>query len=431
MEESKVFKFPNGFLWGAATSAHQVEGDNHNDWTEWEKANAERLAREATLRPAQGGKWQPWQQDKFPEMFNPQNYISGRACDHYNRYEEDFDIAKSLGHNAHRFSIEWSRIEPEEGKFNEEAIEHYRQVIRALRERGIEPFVTLWHYTNPLWISKAGGWENKKTIDYFVRYVDKIAETIGKEIRYWISINEPTVYAGHAYVIGIFPPEIKSLLRANRVLKNLISAHKLVYKLLHQKLGNTAMVGMAHNLHYHVSFNVQNILDLLSTKILNYFRDTRYLNWIRKYQDFIGLNYYFRDTVKFVLWGGRLGVIDIKNSNVDISDLGWDIFPKGIYHTLKYLKKYKKPIYITENGLADATDKKKAKFISKNLRWINRAMQEGIDVRGYFYWSLLDNIEWRFGFWPRFGLVEIDYATLQRKVRASARAYKSYIESGL
>src|SRR4030042_6885352 len=139
MEENKTLKFPNGFFWGAATSAHQVEGNNHNDWTEWEKANAKRLACEAKA------KWQPWQKEKFPEMFIPQNYISGRACDHFNRFEEDFDIAKSLGHSAHRFSIEWSRIEPEEGKFNEEAIAHYRKVISALRERGIEPFVTLWH----------------------------------------------------------------------------------------------------------------------------------------------------------------------------------------------------------------------------------------------------------------------------------------------
>src|SRR3989344_4765636 len=135
-----VKKFSEGFLWGAATSAHQVEGNNHNDWTQWEKENAERLSKESG------------------EKYLPENYISGKACDHYNRYEEDFDIAKSLGHNAHRFSIEWSRVEPEEGKFNEKEIEHYRDVIRALRERGIEPFVTLWHWTVPIWFQKRGGW---------------------------------------------------------------------------------------------------------------------------------------------------------------------------------------------------------------------------------------------------------------------------------
>ena len=151
--------FPKDFLWGAATSAHQVEGGNRNDWSEWEKKNAEKLAKDAPKRFAD------WQVKKFPEMLTSENYISGAACDHYNRYEKDFDIAKELGHNAHRFSIEWSRIEPEEGKFDEKEVEHYRKVIQAIRDRGMEPFVTLWHWTNPLWISEIGGWENKKTID--------------------------------------------------------------------------------------------------------------------------------------------------------------------------------------------------------------------------------------------------------------------------
>ncbi len=168
------YKFPAGFFWGAATSSHQVEGGNVNDWSEWEKANAQRLAKEAKQ------KWQPWQQERFPEMFDPQNYISGRACDHYNRHEEDFDIAKQLGHNAHRFSIEWSRVEPEEGKFNEEAIEHYRKVILSLRARGFEPFVTLWHWTNPLWIHDIGGPENKKFPLYFSRY----AKYVDDELKY-------------------------------------------------------------------------------------------------------------------------------------------------------------------------------------------------------------------------------------------------------
>lgn len=142
------FQFPKNFYWGAATSSHQVEGGNINDWSEWEKENTSRLANEAK------NYWQKWQQEKFSEMFDSRNYISGKACDHYNGYKEDFNIAKSLGHNAHRFSIEWSRIEPEEGKFNEKEIEHYRKVILALRERGIEPFVTLWHWPLPLWLLK-------------------------------------------------------------------------------------------------------------------------------------------------------------------------------------------------------------------------------------------------------------------------------------
>src|SRR3989344_7242602 len=196
------FQFPKGFYWGSATSAHQVEGGNHNDWSEWEKENAKRLAREAEGR---FGYLSNWTKIKI-EAQNPQNYISGRACDHYNRYEEDFDTVKSLGHNAHRFSIEWSRIEPEEGKFNEKEIEHYRNVIKALRARGIEPFVTLWHWTQPIWIADIGGWENKKTIDHFLRYIEKIVGELKENVKFWIVLNEPNIYTGFGFVKGSHPP---------------------------------------------------------------------------------------------------------------------------------------------------------------------------------------------------------------------------------
>lgn len=411
------FQFPKGFFWGSASSAHQVEGGNHNDWMEWEKESAERLAEKAQ------GYWQPWQQEKFPEMLSPQNYISGRAADHYNRFREDFNIAKSLNQNAHRFSIEWSRIEPKEGKFNQEEIEHYREVIKALHGCGIEPFITLWHWTNPLWIRDIGGWENKKTIGYFIRYVQKISDSLGEEIKYWIPINEPTVYVGMSYVIGVSPPQVKSFRRGNRVLKNLIKAHKQAYELLHSKLDKGIMVGSAHNLHYHVPYRKWHSFDIIAVKILEYFRDTRHINWIKDCEDFIGLNYYYRDVVKFVFWGGRFGLVDIKNPNTEISDMGFNIYPEGIYHSLKNLKKYNKPIYITENGLADAKDEKRAKFIKEHLYWMAKAMQEGVDVRGYFHWSLLDNFEWDKGFWPRYGLVGVDYKTLERKIRPSALDY--------
>jgi len=420
-----ALEFPKNFFWGAATSAHQVEGGNYNDWSEWEKANAERLAEEAHK------KWQPWQQEKFPEMFEPENYISGRACDHYSRFEEDFDIAKSLGHNAHRFSIEWSRIEPEEGKFDEKEIEHYRQVILALTAQRVEPFVTLWHWTNPLWIRDIGGWENKKTIEYFLRYVAYVIKLtgIGDTVKFWIPINEPSVYVGHGYVIGTFPPQVKSFARANKVLKNLIIAHRQAYKLIHKELGNEVAVGAVHNYHYHTPFRRWHPLDLLATKVFHYICDVRSSKWAKDCEDFIGLNYYYRDTVKFVFGGGRFGLIDIKNPNKEISDIGWDIYPEGVYRILKDLKKYGKPIYITENGLADSKDGKRAKFIKEHLCWIHKAIEEGVDVRGYFCWSLLDNFEWDKGFWPRFGLVEIDYKTLERKIRPSAWEYKKIIEN--
>ena len=384
--------FPKNFYWGSATSAHQVEGDNHNDWTEWEKANAERLTKKAR------NYWQPWQQEKFPEMFESKNYISGKACDHYNRFRADFDIAKSLGHNAHRFSIEWSRIEPEQGKFDEKEIEHYRQVISALKERGIEPFVTLWHWTNPIWIRDIGGWENKKTIGYFLRYVEKIIDAFGAEIKFWITLNEPCVYSSAGFLKGHWPPDKSNIFKYFKVLRHLAGAHNKSYKVIKEINAQTQVGISKHNIYF------ENI------PFANSFWNEYFLDKIKNHQDFIGLNYYFHAR----LFG---------NKNEQISDLGWEIYPEGIYHVLKSLKKYNKPIYITENGLADAKDEKRAEFIKEHLKWMHKAIGEGVDVRGYFYWSLLDNFEWDKGFWPRFGLVEIDYKTMARKIRNSALEY--------
>ncbi len=417
---------PEKFFFGAATSSHQVEGNNYNDWSEWEHKTANSKSQMANrknwpdyiLNPQAGG----------PNPLQKENYISGRACDHYNRYEEDFDIAKSLGHNAHRFSIEWSRIEPEQGKFNEKEIEHYWQVIKALRKRGIEPFVTLWHWTNPLWIRDIGGWENKKTVEYFLRYAGKIIQTLGQEVKFWLPINEPTIYTGLAYVMGQFPPEKKNLFKANKVLKNFITAYKKTYLLLHKKLPGV-MVGNANNIHYHLPFNKKSLLDKVAVKLLQYFRDWRNLKWTDGFEDFIGLNYYFLDTIKVVPFNGRFILFDVRNPNKWISDMGWEIYPEGIYHNLKKLKEKNLPIYITENGLADAKDEKRVKFIKNHLKWVHKAISEGVDVRGYFYWSLLDNFEWDKGFWPRFGLVEVNYKTMERKIRPSALEYKKIIEA--
>jgi len=364
-------KFPNNFLWGAATSSHQVEGGNVNDWSEWKKGDA------------------------------------GRACDHYHRFEQDFDLAKSLGHNAHHFSIEWSRIEPKEGKINQNEIEHYRQVIRALRQRGLEPFVTLWHFTLPTWLAKKGGWLNPKAPYYFDRYVKIIAENLFNEVKFWITINEPNVYALNSYLRDIWPPQKKSAAKYLKVLKNLVKAHQLAYRAL-RLVDLDCQVGVAKNQTFFEG-------NLLLKYPANYFHNQYFLERIKNSQDFIGLNYYFHNRIK--------GFKFNHNSNEEFSDLGWEIYPEGIYRVLKELKKYNKPIYITENGLADKDDAKREKFIKEHLTWIWRAIQEKIDVRGYFHWSLLDNFEWDKGFWPRFGLIEVDYQTMARKIRPSAKIY--------
>lgn len=404
----KELTFPQGFLWGAATASHQVEGGNRNDWSEWEKTHADRLARQSADRFSHTPNWEIFK----GRAQDPKNYISGKACDHYHRFEEDFDIARSLGHNAHRFSIEWSRIEPEEGVFDQAAVEHYRKVLLALKERNLVPFVTLWHWTLPVWLAEKGGIANGKFPTYFARYAEKIARELGSEIAFWITLNEPDVIASHAYQKGAWPPQQKSNLAFVRVLFNLIEAHKQAYKVIKKSLPE-APVGIAkHQVSFVVARNT--LINRALKKIGHYFWNRWLLNRIRNHQDFIGLNHYNRNVVDNGFY---------RNPNERVTDFGWELFPESIYQAITELAPYKKPIYITENGIADASDTLRQEFIPRSLKAVHQAIRDGADVRGYLHWSLLDNFEWDKGFWLRFGLIGIDYETQERIVRPSALAY--------
>ncbi|MEK7643212.1 MAG: glycoside hydrolase family 1 protein [Patescibacteria group bacterium] len=404
------------FFWGASTSAHQVEGGNKNDWTEWEEKTAHEMPERAKHR-----QWFKSMPNIYTFLKNHHNYVSGGACDHYHHYEEDFNLAKSLGHNAHRFSIEWSRIEPRKGEFNEQEIEHYRNVIKALQERGLEPFVTLYHWTVPLWFRDEGGWLNRRSPKYFERYVQKLTESYKDlGIKFWITINEPEVYAGHSYLKGEWPPEIRSYRKYFKVMRRLAHTHVLAYRAI-KSINPNAEVGIAKNNIYFEAHGI-NPWNKFLKWCADYFWNYQFLNRIKGEQDFIGLNYYFHNRINWSFG---------KNENKKVSDMGWEIYPEGLYHVLCGIWRYKKPIYITENGVADEEDKFREEFIREHVMAMRRAMSEGIDVRGYFYWSLLDNFEWDKGFAPRFGLVEIDYVTQDRRVRSSAEAYKNIIEESL
>jgi len=422
-------EFPKGFLWGSATSSHQIEGDNHNDWSEWEKSprRIEQLKK--------NGK-------------NPFDFISGVTCDSYRRFEEDFDIAKNLNHNVHRISIEWSRIEPEEGRFNYEAVQHYKNVVKAIRDRGMEPMVTLWHFTNPIWFVSGGGFLNKEAPLRFVRFVRFVVENLRDDVSLWITFNEAvSVYGPMAYISGIWPPQRHNFLSYLRFGKNITKAHVLAYKeiknIYHKSPASKtnsdnvspseqSSVSMSHNIGEAQIGIVENNSPIISpwywkltglSGLVNYYRNHALLSKTFPYYDFIGLNYYC-----FKRLPGSYSVLPRQDS-VKIMD--WEIYPKGIYDRLLDLKrKYNKPIYITENGISDATDEKRTKFIKDHLYWIWRAIRDGVDVRGYMYWSLLDNFEWHHGYDPRFGLVEIDYKNNQtRKIRTSAYEYAKIISN--
>lgn len=392
--------FPTSFLWGAATSAHQVEGNNHNDWTEWEKLG----------RVAHGER-------------------SGLAAGHYERFREDFALAKSLGHNTHRLSLEWSRIEPRPGFIDPAAIDHYRQVLTELRKLQIEPIVTLWHFTNPIWVARRGGWRNREIVDLYGRYVMAVVRQLGDLATYWITINEPTVYSSLGHVLGYWPPEQRNAAAAWMVIRNFVLAHRLGYQIIHRHL-SSAKVGVANNLSHFVPHNRRSPFDRALVGVGKYWHNQWWLDQTYTEQDFIGLNYYFHHPLRFKFSDWRNWFRPESEGAMPKSDLGWDINPIGLGHLLNFLTKYHRPIIITENGIADATDAKRAGFIRSHVGQLLQARQRGIDVRGYVYWSLLDNFEWREGFAPRFGLVEIDYHTLKRTVRPSAFAFRQLIAQG-
>lgn len=399
-------QFPKNFYWGAATASYQVEGGIEN--CDWAKA-----ARDGRVPAA------------------------GRACDHYNRYEEDFDIAKSLGHNAHRFSIEWARIEPEEGKFDMKEIEHYKKVLKALHKRNIEPFITLWHFTLPLWFSERGGWEKKDAPELFARYCAYVVTELGDLCTHFSTINEPNVYTTHGWLYGAWPPfkrgkilwkkigkedgtsertsatiSFGNIFKYFKVTKMLTRAHRAAYQEI-KKVVPRAQVGIVKHVHYfHGHRGPQNIL---LARVMTYLQSLRYLNSIMDSCDEIGLNYY-RNT----------GYGEVREYK--LTDMGWKVAPEFIYQVLMLLKRYNKPVVIAEAGLADADDSDRAEYITKQVEATWRAIQDGVDVRGHMYWSLLDNYEWALGYEKRFGLVEIDYETLERTIRPSAYVYKKICE---
>jgi beta-glucosidase len=400
-------KFPKHFYWGAATASYQVEGGiENNDWAQ--------AAREG----------------RVPSC--------GRACDHYNRYEEDFDIARELGHNAHRFSIEWARIEPKEGQFDQKEIEHYRQVLQALKERNLTPFVTLWHFTLPVWFSESGGWQRKDAPEIFARYCSKVVAEMGDLATHYATLNEPNVYATHTNLYGAWPPFKRARLfwlkvgkedgtsemtgaKARfwhffsylKVANQLARAHRTAYNEI-KLVRPEAQISVVKHVHYfHGNGGRQNFL---LAKIMFYLQTARYLNQIADCLDEIGINYY-RNTG----YG--------ETREYKLTDMGWKMAPAFIYEVIMQLTRYGKPMYIAEAGLADQDDSDRGLYIWAQTRAVGRAIEAGADVRGHFYWSLMDNYEWSLGFEIEFGLIHINYQTLERTIRPSAYVYKEIIEN--
>jgi beta-glucosidase len=379
------YTFPEKFYWGAASASYQVEGGIYNvDWT----VGAEQV--------------------KVPPADD--------RVDHYNKYERDFEIARELGQNCQRISIEWARIEPEEGKFNQEEIEHYRKVIQTIKEKGMEPFVTLWHFTLPIWFYEKGGFTNKKAPEIFARYCNFVLEHLHGEAKFWDTINEPNVWASNGHLRGNWPPFKKCPRLYFKVLKNLSKAHNLVYK-TNKELYPEIEIGIVKdNINFRSDWKPWN---KIACKITDYFWNHYFLKKIQNNVDHIGLNYYFDSFI---------GSKPKWYKDLPKSDMGWTLSPKGIYYVLRDLARYKKPVYITEAGIADSEDKYRAEYIRGLIQWTHQAIQDGVDVRGFMYWSLLDNFEWALGYDKEFGLVHVTPEG-EREIRKSAYNYKEICES--
>lgn len=415
MQKKSAARFPKKFLWGAATSAHQVEGGNHNQWSVWELDHAKQLADKSE---ASFGHLDNWDSIK-KQATNPTNYVSEKAASHYKLYELDFDILQKLNMNAYRFSIEWSRIEPREGVWDVAAIQHYRDCLRALKARGIEPIVTLFHFSLPVWFENMDGFERRGNIGYFVRFARMIEEELGANFKFVVTINEPEVYANESYLEGRWPPCDKNVYKTWRVISNLITAHRRVADVFH-KANSRYQVSIAKHI-VHFEPGDDSWLSRFSTNVARYVQNDYLVNRVIKSCDFLGINYYMSSRV----YGYR-----IHGLNVEKNDMGWDMRPSDIQHVIERMStKYDKPIIITENGLADSDDIKRKWWLAETLAAMGRAVAGGARLEGYMHWSLLDNFEWDKGYWPRFGLVAVDRKTAKRSVRKSALGYARFVKA--
>ena len=406
------FTLKKDLLLGAATAATQIEGgDENNNWA--------RFAREGKIY------------DKSTPV---------RACDHYRRFREDIDLMADMGIEIYRFGVEWSRIEPSEGVFDVEVIEHYREEIEYMISRGIRLMLTLHHFTNPLWFEDMGGFTNKKSVDIYMRFAERMIDAVGDLVEDYVTINEPNVYATNSLFYGTWPPERKSLSALVKAFSNMTACHIRAYEMIHRKRAEMGKaptrVSFANHLRVFAPKNERNLWHRFSAKATAWLFQgaitrammtgkctfpVRRAKGVKrgKYYDFVGINYYSRSTVS--------GISDGVREGCDRNDLGWEIYHEGLIELSSELgKKYGAPVFVTENGTCDNTDAFRPLFVYDQLKLISETDNP---IERYYHWSFLDNFEWREGESARFGLVRVDYETQTRAVNPSGKLYKDIIKN--
>ena len=402
----------HNFLWGVATSAFQLEGSPYADWASWDDILSQKPA----------------------------------VTNHYNLYRTDLELLRDLGVNAYRFSLEWSRIQPRENAWDNQAVAHYQEIIDILIKSCIEPMVTIHHFTHPLWFIKKYPWHLDTSIDKFMTFVEKIVLSL-RGVKYWITFNEPYVLILGGYFEGCTPPGKRDASLGIEALKNVLTCHGKAYDVIHSAIPQ-AMVSVAHNMAALAPWRRWNPLDLMLARVARHFYNHSLLEALHSGRlmikfpfkkereiavplkdklDFFGVNYYTRTHMRFNPFR-KMGV-EMRHRDIDgygLTDMGWEIHPRGLERVLRYASRLNVPLIITENGIATRDSEKKIRFMKRHVDIIEKCMKEGMDIRGYFYWSLIDNYEWLQGLDARFGLYKVDFETLERKP-TNAAAYYSYL----
>ena len=394
-------EFPPEFLWGSATSAHQVEGGNTgSDWWQWEHSDGT-LAAEP----------------------------SGRGIDHWNRYDEDFALLALLGQNAHRFSLEWARIEPQSGQFSDEALDHYADVLGSLSKHGLTPIVTLYHKTLPQWFAARGGWLAPDALDVFERYVTTVARRLGNAMTFACTINEPQIIAVFGYLTGQMPPAISNEALAEQVNHVLMQAHRRAVAVLRRE-APAVRSGTCLQFAPLQPLRPDDAEDVAVAKLLRRMMVDDHLADLRAggdVGDFVGLQYYTQASVDSRL----AALIAPAPPDVESTQMGWAIDPHGFATMVSAAASVGLPVLVTENGIATSDDEQRLRFLQSHLAELHAVMQSGVDVLGYLYWSSFDNFEWNHGYRPTFGLIGIDRDDdLRRFARPSAIAYGRLARTG-
>ena len=399
--------FPEKFLWGTATAAHQVEGHLSNNWSDFEeKKNLER---------------------------------SGSACDHWNRWKDDFEMLSNLELTTYRFSIEWSRLEPKEGTWNEEAMEQYSSMVNNLLERDIRPVVTLHHFSHPIWWEEKGGFANRNNIPSFLKYCEKVFDSLSDRVDVWCTINEPTVFSTMGYTLGQFPPGKRSILLTMKVMKNLMRAHAEVYHSLKEKKPD-AVIGLAKNVTLFDPLNRWSPIDWIVSRVLDYLWNGAWRKGILKGKmlgsripnakgslDFVGLNYYTHFLTGLFMPTSTEELEFAKREHEITTEFGYPMYAEGFRRAIEFVSPLSVPIEITENGVADENDSLRPEHLMRHLWIVSEAIKDGFDIRSYHHWSLMDNFEWAEGYKMRFGLHAVDFENQQRKLRKSGKIFHDII----